>query len=69
MKEVVRYSEAFKRNIVEKVESGMYATLGEAQRKNGICRGSFKSGIARKAKNQNKSIYYKDLSLKNSGFD
>jgi hypothetical protein len=24
MKEVVRYSEAFKRNVVEKVESGIY---------------------------------------------
>ena len=36
MKEVVRYSDAFKRNIVEKVERGMYSSLGEAQRKNGI---------------------------------
>ena len=36
MKEVLRYSDAFKRNIVEKVAQGIYATLGEAQRKNGI---------------------------------
>ena len=39
MKEVVRYSDAFKRSIVEKVGSGMYASMSEAQRKNGI-RGS-----------------------------
>ena len=39
MKEVVRYSEAFKRDIVEKVGRGMYASMSEAQRKNGI-RGS-----------------------------
>ena len=36
MKEVVRYSDAFKRSIVEKVESGRYESIGEAQRKNGI---------------------------------
>ena len=36
MKEVVRYSDAFKRNVVEKVERGMYASIREAQRKNGI---------------------------------
>jgi transposase-like protein len=39
MKEVVRYSEAFKRSVVEKMESGIYATMAEARRKNGI-RGS-----------------------------
>ena len=39
MKEAVRYSDAFKRNVVEKVERGMYSSLREAQRKNGI-RGS-----------------------------
>ena len=39
MKEVVRYSDAFKRNIVEKAGRGMYASISEAQRKNGI-RGS-----------------------------
>ena len=39
MKEVVRYSEAFKMSIVEKVGRGMYASISEAQRKNGI-RGS-----------------------------
>ena len=36
MKEVVSYSEAFKRNVVEKVGRGLYASLGEARRKNGI---------------------------------
>ena len=36
MKEVVRYSDAFKRSIVEKMERGMYASISEAQRKNGI---------------------------------
>ena len=36
MKEVVRYSDAFKRSIVEKMERGMYTSIGEAQRKNGI---------------------------------
>ena len=36
MKEVVRYSEAFKRSVVEKVASGKYATLAEARRKNSI---------------------------------
>ena len=39
MKEAMRYSDAFKRSIVEKVERGMYASISEAQRKNGI-RGS-----------------------------
>ena len=36
MKEAVIYSDAFKRSIVEKVESGRYASMSEAQRKNGI---------------------------------
>ena len=36
MKEVVRYSEAFKRKVVEKVERGTYRCISEAQRKNGI---------------------------------
>ena len=39
MKEAVRYSDAFKRNIVEKAGRGMYASISDAQRKNGI-RGS-----------------------------
>lgn len=36
MSEVVRYSEAFKRRVVENLERGMYRSLAEARRKNGI---------------------------------
>ena len=36
MKKAVRYSDAFKRSIVEKAGRGMYASIGEEQRKNGI---------------------------------
>jgi hypothetical protein len=33
------------------------------------CRASLKIGIARKAKNQNKSISYKEMMREDSGFD
>jgi transposase-like protein len=36
MKEVVRYSEAFKLWLVEDVANGKYANLDEARRRNGI---------------------------------
>jgi transposase-like protein len=36
MKEVVRYSEAFKLRLVEDVAAGKYASLEEARRRNGI---------------------------------
>jgi transposase-like protein len=36
MKEVVRYSEAFKLRLVEEVAAGKYASLEEARRRNGI---------------------------------
>jgi transposase-like protein len=36
MKEVIRYSEAFKIRLVEDVGLGKYASLGEARRRNGI---------------------------------
>jgi transposase-like protein len=39
MRDVVRYSEAFKLRLVEDVASGKYASLDEARRRNGI-RGS-----------------------------
>ena len=32
----VRYSEAFKRQVVAEIESGKYATIGEANRVYGI---------------------------------
>jgi transposase-like protein len=36
MKDVVRYSEAFKLRLVEEVASGKYRSLDEAGRRNGI---------------------------------
>ena len=36
MRETVSYSEAYKRSVVEKVEQGVYSSLSEARRKNGI---------------------------------
>jgi transposase-like protein len=36
MKEVIRYSEAFKLRLVADVEGGKYASLEEARRRNGI---------------------------------
>jgi transposase-like protein len=40
MREVVRYSEAFKLRLVEDVAGGKYQSLEEARRKNGIRGGS-----------------------------
>jgi transposase-like protein len=40
MRDVVRYSEAFKLRLVEEVASGAYASLDEARRRNGIRGGS-----------------------------
>jgi transposase-like protein len=40
MRDVVRYSEAFKLRLVEDVASGKYQSLEEARRRNGICGGS-----------------------------
>jgi transposase-like protein len=40
MRDVIRYSEAFKRRLVEDVSSGKYQSLNEARRRNGIRGGS-----------------------------
>jgi transposase-like protein len=40
MKDVVRYSEAFKLRLVEDVANGKYQSLDEARRRNGIRGGS-----------------------------
>jgi transposase-like protein len=40
MRDVVRYSEAFKLRLVEDVVSGKYQSLEEARRRNGIRGGS-----------------------------
>ncbi|MDR1250008.1 MAG: transposase, partial [Treponema sp.] len=37
MREVVRYSEAFKLRLVEDIGEGKYQSLEEARRRNGIC--------------------------------
>ncbi|MDR2433597.1 MAG: transposase [Treponema sp.] len=40
MRDVVRYSEAFKLRLVEDMASGKYKSLDEAKRRNGIRRGA-----------------------------
>jgi transposase-like protein len=44
MREVIRYSEAFKLRIVEDIGSGKYKSLDEARRRNGIRGGSTVKG-------------------------
>jgi transposase-like protein len=44
MRDVIRYSEAFKLRLVEDIGSGKYKSLDEARRRNGICGGSTVKG-------------------------
>jgi transposase-like protein len=44
MREVIRYSEAFKLRLAEDIASGKYKSLEEALRRNGICGGSAVKG-------------------------
>jgi transposase-like protein len=44
MRDVIRYSEAFKLRLAEDIGSGKYKSLGEARRRNGIRRGAAVKG-------------------------